>query len=74
MSDTPIAEQLAAELGTPWVIYGHMEGQLDDTGSSRYFEPSALGSETGVLADPQPDAAPCGPVGAASTSTPEGHQ
>ena len=48
MSDTPIAERLAAELGIPWPLgQGHqrMNGSIFDY----YFsEPGANGSETGA--------------------------
>lgn len=43
MSDTPIAERLAAELGMPWPLrqsQHHLEGQIFD-----YFEPGDPGSE-----------------------------
>lgn len=52
----------------------HLCGNARDSANRWFedFEPGALGSDTGVLADPQPGAALLGPAGAASTSTTEG--
>lgn len=53
MSDTPIAERLAAELGMPWPLsWQHMHGTIFD-----FFEPLA-GSEDGDGGSPNG----CGPL------------
>lgn len=79
MSDTPIAEQLAAELGMAGLLRGHtedhIEGQLDEPIGVGWFEdsePGAFGSDSGVLADPRLGAVSRGPVEAAPAPTHRG--
>jgi hypothetical protein len=76
VSDTPIAEQLAAELGMAGLLGGraedHMEGQLDEPIGIGWFEDSELASETGVLANPHQGAVSRGPAEAAPAPTHRG--